>query len=180
MLVVHRFKVKLALRRSLRPLPLTATVVLFLLGLAAGVQAEERVESPVLLTPVPAAGIQLYVPAQPEWIMGTSPRSDAVAVIMSTPVNYYPPTAIEITYHPRWLIPEDEPLLQVAVGTLNSVREKLGVKGDSEPGLRAVSYGSLEGYEEQLSVVSEEKGYQLHSFWAYALRPPCHGAHHDR
>ena len=163
--VVNRFRPKLALRRSVRPLSLIATVLIFFLGLAASVQAEERAKRPFTVTPVPEAGIQLYVPARPEWTMETSQRTDAVAVILSTPVNYCPPTAIEITYHPRWLIPEDEPLLDVAAGTLNTVREKLGVEGDSEPGLRAVSYDSLAGYEEQLSVVSEGKGYQLHSFF---------------
>ena len=77
LLAVNRFRLKLALRRSVRPLSLIATVLIFFLGLAASVQAEERAKHPLTVNPLSEVGIQLYVPVRPEWTMETSQRTDA-------------------------------------------------------------------------------------------------------
>ncbi len=163
-LVIHRFKLKLALRRSLRPWPLAATLLVFILGLATSVHAQERAKRPFEVTPVPEAGIQLYVPARPRWEMSTERRADAVTVILNTPAQYYPPTAIEITYHPRWILPAGDGFREVASSTLNTARQQLALPEQASTHLQSISYGSLDGYQELLTVDFEGQQYQLQNF----------------
>ncbi len=90
-LVVNRFDFKQAFKRLKRPLPIVLIVVVFLLGLAGSVSADDsRASRPFLVTKIPEAGLQVFLPARPEWHLDLEPRGGNRTVVLTTPADYYP------------------------------------------------------------------------------------------
>lgn len=147
-------------------LNLLALVTLFMhFFIAVPSQAEEqRAKRPFAVTDVPEAGLQIFVPARPQWNWETQRRRDTHAIILSTPEDYYPPTSIDIVSVPDITI-KKELLPLIALKSLATVRKSASAMNpEVMRKMEKVTYGDIVGYEELLSLRSEGVDYEALSF----------------
>lgn len=163
-LAINRFDFKRALSRLKRPLPIVSIVVVFFLGLAGSLRAEDgRALRPFLVTKVPEAGLQIYVPERPEWHLDLERRAGNRVVLLSTPADYYPRASMEIVLNKRLRIDADQ-LRSAAVAALNTARENAGIRQRIDANsIKAVSYGVIQAYEDQYELTVDDESYSVKS-----------------
>lgn len=165
---INRFHYKPALQKMRSVWAIAATLLLFMLGLASHVSAQEteqeRAMHPFAVTKVPEAGLQIYVPDHPPWHWETAARPNTHAIVLTTPARYYPSASIEIARIPNHVISPQE-LPEVMLGTLTTIRQGLGISAPTtKADTRQATYGGIKGYEEIISIEMDGEEYDGKSF----------------
>ena len=165
-LILNRFKYKLALSRLVRPLPIASILLIFVLGIAVNAQAatdSERALRPFAVTKIPEAGLIVYIPNNPPWNMQLQKRNGTTAVILSTPPLYYPPASMEIVLNKRLNINSKE-FGDIAKTALNTVRGKAGVKSIIKQNqLASARFGDIETYVDVFEMQVDGESYSAKS-----------------
>lgn len=143
----------------------TLLLLLAQLIFSTSLQADEdRANRPFVVTDIPEADLQVYIPARPQWNWEIQPRRDTYAVMLSTPEQYYPPTSIDIVSIPNLRI-KKELLPLVALKSLATVRKSSSAMNPRiKRKMEKVTYGDISGYEEILSLTSGGQDYEARSF----------------
>ncbi|TCK03638.1 hypothetical protein [Marinobacterium mangrovicola] len=151
-------------KRRLAP-ELTLLLLLAQLIFSTSLHADEdRAKRPFVVTDIPEADLQVYIPARPQWNWEVQPRRDTHAVMLSTPEQYYPPTSIDIVSVPDLYIKEGI-LPFAARKSLATVRESSSTMNPTiKRKMEKVTYGDIIGYEEILSLSAGGKDYDARSF----------------
>ncbi len=123
----------------------------------------DRAKRPFARIKSPKVGLNVPVPARPEWNHSIEPRSGTYALLISTPEKFYPQVSMEIILNHRLQVNPTK-LETTAVTTLNTVREKAGVTEKiTKSDLKAVIYGDIQAYQDTYKLVSEGKSYSIKS-----------------
>jgi len=140
----------------------TAFVFIGLISFALVAIADNQPNRPFRIHKLEEAGLEVWVPANPEWTLAIDETSNAV--VLSTPPFYYPVTGIEITLNKNTRVSNAD-LLTVATSSLEEVRRSANVKPrGQDQELTKVTFGNIEAYQDQFNVAFEGKSYSMQTF----------------
>ncbi len=150
-LLLNKFQVKAALLQLKRPFPIAAVIFIFLLGLfghASAATDSDRAKRPFAVTDFPEAGLTVYIPDRPEWMVHTEKRNTETVIILSTPELYYPPASMEIVLNKQFWVDKKE-FHSVALSAITSVRKKAHTSSNVElDQLNETQYGDIQAVED--------------------------------
>lgn len=141
-------------------------VLCSIIGLAGNTAAEDengRGLRPHILTDFPEAKLSIYVPERPTWSVDQRPRRGAVAVILSTPSNFYPPASIELVHNHSFTVSEEE-LADISLQALSTIRKASKLeKPLAMEEMLPFRLGGLTGYEDRFVMTQNNVKYSVRS-----------------
>jgi hypothetical protein len=142
---------------------ITALIILSLISGNTLYADTDRAKRPFARIKSPKVGLNVPVPARPEWNHSIEPRAGTYALLVSTPEKFYPQVSMEIVLNHRLKVNPTK-LENTALIALNTVREKAGLSEKvTKSGLKPVTYGDIQGYQDSYQLKLEGQAYSVKS-----------------
>ena len=109
---------------------------------------------------VPEAGLVVYKPGSPAWTIDLDERKNNDAVLLSTPIKYFPPTSVEIRLNQKHIVDQEE-LQELAIAVTNSLRRKTGSSLAENRQLPTVNYGSIKAVRDEFNITFNDREYTI-------------------
>ena len=152
-----------AFRRTHHWTGLTATTMIFFLGLAHTAYAAERIGRPMIIHRLPTLGLEIWTEQDPEWETQLSTRSGAATFTAETPALTYPPAQMSWTTLPQLRF-DTRDLKTGAEGALHQVAANHHLRAPTKIPITRQQYGELMGYETIFEATSQNIPIEVRAF----------------
>ncbi len=142
---------------------ITTLIILSLITTNTLYADSDRAKRPFARIKSLKVGLNVPVPARPEWNHSIEPRAGTYALLISTPEKFYPQVSMEIVLNHRLNVNPTK-LETTAVTALNAVREKAGISERiTKSDLKAVIYGDIQAYQDAYQLKLKGQTYSIKS-----------------